>query len=56
MTRERIRLGISACPLGEPVRFDRGHKRDPFLVESLGRFVEWVPVCPEFESGLGRPA
>jgi len=52
---ERIRLGISACLLGEPVRFDGGHKRDPFLVESLGQFVEWVPVCPEVESGLDAP-
>ena len=55
MTHERIRLGISACLLGEPVRFDGGHKRDPFLVESLGQFVDWVPVCPEVESGLGAP-
>jgi uncharacterized protein YbbK (DUF523 family) len=47
MTDERIRLGISACLLGEPVRFDGAHKRDPFLVESLGQFVDWVPVCPE---------
>jgi uncharacterized protein YbgA (DUF1722 family)/uncharacterized protein YbbK (DUF523 family) len=50
-----VRLGISACLLGEPVRFDGGHKRDPFLVESLGAFVEWVPVCPEVESGLDAP-
>ena len=56
MTHERIRLGISACLLGEPVRFDGGHKRDSFLVESLGQFVDWVPVCPEVESGLGRAA
>src|SRR4029079_7434947 len=55
MTNERIRLGISACLLGEPVRFDGGHKRDPFLVESLGPFVDWVPVCPEVESGLDAP-
>ena len=52
---ERIRLGISACLLGERVRFDGGHKRDPFLVESLGPFVDWVPVCPEVESGLDAP-
>ena len=55
MNHERIRLGISACLLGEPVRFDGGHKRDPFLVESLGQFVDWVPVCPEVESGLDAP-
>jgi uncharacterized protein YbgA (DUF1722 family)/uncharacterized protein YbbK (DUF523 family) len=50
-----IRLGISACLLGEAVRFDGGHKRDSFLVETFGRYVEWVPVCPEVESGLGTP-
>jgi len=51
----RIRLGVSACLLGERVRFDSGHKRDVFLVEELGRFVDWVPVCPEVESGMGTP-
>ena len=50
-----LRLGVSSCLLGEPVRFDGGHKRDFFLVDALGRFVEWVPVCPELESGLGVP-
>jgi uncharacterized protein YbbK (DUF523 family) len=50
-----LRLGVSACLLGEAVRFDGGHKRDFFLVKTLGRFVEWVSVCPELESGLGVP-
>jgi uncharacterized protein YbgA (DUF1722 family)/uncharacterized protein YbbK (DUF523 family) len=50
-----IRLGISSCLLGEKVRFDGGHKRDSFLVDTLGAFVEWVPVCPEVELGLGTP-
>ncbi len=49
------RLGISSCLLGEEVRFDGGHKRDDFLLNTLGRFVEWVPVCPEVELGLGTP-
>ena len=52
---EKIRLGVSACLLGKPVRFDGGHKRDPFLVDTLGPFVEWVPVCPEVEIGLSTP-
>jgi uncharacterized protein YbgA (DUF1722 family)/uncharacterized protein YbbK (DUF523 family) len=51
----QIRLGISACLLGEPVRYDGGHKRDPFLINELGRYVEWVPVCPEVEMGLPTP-
>jgi uncharacterized protein YbgA (DUF1722 family)/uncharacterized protein YbbK (DUF523 family) len=50
-----IRLGVSTCLLGEEVRYDGGHKLDQFLVNTLGRFVEWVPVCPEFEIGLGVP-
>lgn len=50
-----IRIGISSCLLGEAVRFDGGHKRDHFLVETFGRYVEWVPVCPEVESGLDTP-
>jgi uncharacterized protein YbbK (DUF523 family) len=50
-----VRVGVSSCLLGEKVRFDGGHKRDRFLTEGLGPFVEWVPVCPEVELGLGTP-
>lgn len=52
---ERIRLGISACLLGQPVRYDGGHERDAFLIEALEAFVEWVPVCPEVAIGLPTP-
>jgi uncharacterized protein YbgA (DUF1722 family)/uncharacterized protein YbbK (DUF523 family) len=56
MPAERpIRIGISSCLLGQKVRFDGGHKRDAFLVDTFGAFVEWVPVCPEVELGLGIP-
>jgi uncharacterized protein YbgA (DUF1722 family)/uncharacterized protein YbbK (DUF523 family) len=50
-----IRIGISTCLLGEKVRFDGGHKRDSFLVDTFGRYVEWLPVCPEVDIGLGTP-
>ena len=50
-----LRLGVSRCLLGDQVRFDGGHKRDVFLSEALARFVEWVPVCPELEVGMGVP-
>ena len=50
-----VRIGVSACLLGRQVRHDGGHKRDPFLVETFGRYVEWVLVCPEVEVGLGIP-
>jgi uncharacterized protein YbgA (DUF1722 family)/uncharacterized protein YbbK (DUF523 family) len=51
----KIKLGISSCLLGEEVRFDGGHKLDRFITETLGKFVEFVPVCPEVECGLGIP-
>jgi uncharacterized protein YbgA (DUF1722 family)/uncharacterized protein YbbK (DUF523 family) len=50
-----IRVGISACLLGEPVRWDGGHKRDSYLTDVLGPCFEWVPVCPEVETGMGTP-
>ncbi|MDH5668571.1 MAG: DUF523 and DUF1722 domain-containing protein [Nitrospira sp.] len=52
---EPIRLGISQCLLGDPVRYDGGHRRHAFLADVLSRRVEWVPVCPEVEAGLGTP-
>jgi uncharacterized protein YbgA (DUF1722 family)/uncharacterized protein YbbK (DUF523 family) len=50
-----IRIGISQCLLGEQVRYDGGHKRDAYVMEVLGKFFQWVPVCPEMEIGLGVP-
>lgn len=50
-----IRLGVSSCLLGHEVRFDGGHKHDRFVTDLLGSFIEWVPVCPEVEVGMGTP-
>jgi uncharacterized protein YbgA (DUF1722 family)/uncharacterized protein YbbK (DUF523 family) len=50
-----IRVGVSACLLGRKVRYDGGHKHDDWLVDVLGPHVEWVPICPEVELGLGTP-
>ena len=50
-----IRIGVSSCLLGEEVRFDGGHKRNEFLIETFGKFVEFVPFCPEMALGLGAP-
>jgi uncharacterized protein YbbK (DUF523 family) len=50
-----LRVGISSCLLGRPVRWNAGHKHDPCITDTLGRWFEWVPVCPEEELGLGVP-
>lgn len=50
-----IRIGVSACLLGERVRYDGGHKHDRYITDTLGRFFHFVPVCPEVECGLPVP-
>jgi uncharacterized protein YbgA (DUF1722 family)/uncharacterized protein YbbK (DUF523 family) len=51
----KLRVGISSCLLGQAVRFDGGHKRERWLTDVLAPYVEWVPVCPEVELGMGVP-
>jgi len=51
----KIQIGVSSCLLGEPVRWNGGHKRDRYVTDILGEFFEWVPVCPEVEVGMGTP-
>lgn len=50
-----IKVGVSACLLGEKVRYDGGHKHDRYITDTLGRFFTFVPVCPEVESGMPTP-
>lgn len=51
----KIPIGISSCLLGQPVRFDAGHKRDSYIVGTLSHYFEFHPFCPEVEIGLGVP-
>ena len=51
----RVRVGVSACLLGQAVRWDGGHRRDAQLAEVLSSRVEWIAVCPEVEVGMGVP-
>lgn len=51
----KIPVGVSQCLLGEPVRFDGGHKRSRFLTDVLSQYFEYRPVCPEVAIGLGIP-
>jgi len=51
----KIKLGVSACLLGEPVRYDGNHKRHSFLTDVLAAYVDYLPVCPEAGVGMGVP-
>ena len=50
-----ITIGVSACLLGEHVRYDGEHKRDGYICDTLGRHFSLVPVCPEVGCGLPVP-
>lgn len=50
-----IVVGVSSCLIGERVRWNGGHQTNPFIKDVLGSFFRFVPVCPEFEIGLGVP-
>jgi uncharacterized protein YbgA (DUF1722 family)/uncharacterized protein YbbK (DUF523 family) len=52
---EKIPVGISSCLIGNPVRYNGGHKHDRRITETLGQFFDFSPVCPEVSAGLGVP-
>jgi uncharacterized protein YbgA (DUF1722 family)/uncharacterized protein YbbK (DUF523 family) len=53
--RAKPLVGISSCLLGQPVRFDGGHKKDGWITGPLATFFDFLPVCPEVGIGLGIP-
>ncbi len=55
MAIEKPRIGVSACLLGEAVRYDGGHKRNATLIDLVGPQVTLVTVCPEVEAGMTTP-
>ena len=50
-----IKIGVSACLLGEHVRYDGGHKHDRYITDILGKYFQFVPLCPEVGCGLTTP-
>ena len=54
-TDNTIRIGVSACLLGQEVRYDGGHSYEPYVAETLAGPCELISVCPEAELGMGTP-
>ncbi|MCU4674630.1 DUF523 and DUF1722 domain-containing protein [Catenovulum sp. 2E275] len=52
---QKLNIGISACLLGEKVRFDGGHKALTFANQTLSQYVNFKPVCPEVGIGMSVP-
>lgn len=55
MMKKKIKIGISACLLGEKVRYNGEHKRNSFIIQTFSSLVEFLPICPEVEVGFGAP-
>lgn len=55
LVSKAIRIGVSSCLLGQKVRHDGGHKRNTFVMDTLGQHFEFEPFCPELSAGLGVP-
>ena len=53
--RPPVRIVVSGCLLGEPVRYDGGHRRSDYVARALGSVFELVSECPEVGIGLGTP-
>lgn len=48
-------IGISACLVGEKVRFDASNKPSNFCMNELGQHVTFKAFCPEVAIGLPIP-
>jgi len=50
-----LTIGISACLVGEAVRFDASSKPSTFCIKELGNHVRYKSFCPEVAIGLPIP-
>lgn len=49
------KIAISACLLGEEVRYNGGHKESRLCSRTLTEYFDFVPLCPEVAIGMGIP-
>jgi uncharacterized protein YbgA (DUF1722 family)/uncharacterized protein YbbK (DUF523 family) len=53
--KKDLQIGISACLVGEKVRFDASNKPSNFCIHELGQHVTYKTYCPEVAIGLPIP-
>ena len=49
----KIKIGVSSFLIGEKVRWNGDHKQNRYVKDTLCKYFEYVPVCPEVEVGRG---
>lgn len=55
LLQRKIPVGISQCAMGEPVRYNGGHKHSKVCTQLLSQCFDYVPLCPEVAIGMGVP-
>jgi len=51
----QVKVAISACLLGQPVRYDGKSKLHTLIEQYILPYIEAVPICPEVGAGMGVP-
>jgi len=52
---EKAVVGISACLVGDEVRFNAGHKKSSICIDRLSPYFSYRKFCPEVAAGMGVP-
>ena len=50
-----LMVGISACLLGQTVRYNGGHSRSQLCLKKLSKYFSYRSFCPEMAAGFGVP-
>ncbi|SCA56560.1 conserved hypothetical protein [Candidatus Terasakiella magnetica] len=52
---QKLNIGVSACLMGQEVRFNGGHCQNHFLRTTVAEYASFFPTCPEVAIGMGIP-
>lgn len=55
MPNKTIKIGISACLMGQNVRYNAGHSKSKLCLSQLSKVFEFTSFCPEMAAGFGAP-
>lgn len=53
--KKDLHIGVSACLIGDKVRFDASNKPSTFCIKEFGKYVTYKAYCPEVAIGLPVP-
>jgi len=51
----KIPVGVSACLLGDNVRYNGGHSQSQLCMKTFAQYFDYVKFCPEVSAGFPTP-